>query len=209
MNLLLNLYTEHQILEHVLSTFQIFLSGLICSYILSLILIVLGLRWSNVRKLIYFMVGLLQPIPRIVLFPLLLILMGINDIARTSLVLVGLLFSNYLILDSQFNHLKWNPLKKILKVYKVQRLKILYYYYLRGALPALGSSYKNSVGYGLTLAIVAESSFSNKGLGFLIWKFWERYDMPELYLTIGLVSVLALLLNLIPRGIKWMMVRSI
>lgn len=208
MNLLLNLYTEHQILEHVLGTFQIFLSGLICSYILSLILIVLGLRWSNLRKFIYLMVGILQPIPRIVLFPLLLILMGINDFARISLVLLGLLFSNYLILDSQFNHLKWNPLKKILKVYQVSRLKVLYYYYLKGALPALSSSYKNSVGYGLTLTIIAESSFSNKGLGFLIWKFWERYDMPELYLTIGLVSVLAFLLNLIPRWIKWMMVRS-
>ncbi len=184
---------------HLFSTLKIFSIGLFVSYSICFLLIYLGCISKVCHKIIHGAVLFLQPIPRIVVFPLLLLFFGINDFARVGLIAIGLVFSNYLILDAVVTDLKNSPLVRIVEVYKVSSFKYLYFYYVRGSLSAFLATYKNSVGYGLTLAIIAESSFSNRGLGYLIWRHWERYEMLELYLVILAICSLAIAMNLIPQ----------
>ena len=192
-----------EFINHVFSTLVIFISGLVLSYVLCFILIALGFRFKILRQIIYSVILFVQPVPRIVIFPLLLLFLGINDLSRIVLITLGLFFSNYLILDSKINELKISPLHQILKIYRVTFKKQLIEYYLKGCAASLHVSYRNSVGYGLTLTVIAESSFSNRGLGYLIWRHWERFEMPELYMVVILISVIALILNSLP----WLFLR--
>ncbi len=194
-----NYIFNFEFFEHFVSTLKIFFIGLCLSYVFCLSMIFLGYLSKAFHSVIHGAVLFLQPIPRIVVFPLLLLLFGINDLSRVSLIAVGLTFSNYLILDAVIAELRLSSLVRILQVYKVTRLKHLYFYYIRGSLSAFLATYKNSVGYGLTLTIIAESSFANKGLGYLIWRHWERYEMLELYLVILAICLLAIVMNLIPK----------
>ena len=195
---LADFFSDKEFFIHWSSTVFIFLNGLLFSYIFVLFLTLLSSRFTKIRSSIYFIISLLQPIPRIVLFPILLIFFGINDFSRIGLVFLGLAFTNFIIIDTQVEKLQKDSLIKVLNFYKVQPWKKIYFYYFKGCREAIYSTYKNSIGYGLTLSVIAESSFSNRGLGFLIWRYWERYEMNFLFFTILSVSITAIILNLIP-----------
>ena len=192
---IINYYSDALFVKNFFFTVVIFFTSLIISYVISFFLIALGLTHKLTHRFLHVFVSLVQPIPRVVLFPFLLLIFGINDFSKIALVVLGLVFSNFLILDAQVHYLKDGALKKIIQVYVRNQFSIYYYYYFKGSFDTFISTFKNSIGYGLTLTIISESSYSNQGLGYLIWRHWERYEMLELSLVVVSISVLSILIH--------------
>lgn len=178
-----------------LITMARFITGTFVSILLAGIFVWLGFKIIIFGKLTKVLVSALQPIPKIILFPVLLIVFGMNDLARILLVVLGLFFTNYTILNNAVSKLVMDSSIRIIQFYKVSGFKTIYFYYIKGLKEALLTILKNSVGYGLTLTIISESSFCNDGIGFLVWTYWERYELFSLSVTIFLTSVVALLFN--------------
>lgn len=181
----------------VLLTLLRFFSGLSLSLILCMVIIPISLKFKLFGKMIEYFIFIFQPIPKIVLFPVFLLILGISDLTRVFLVATGLFFTNFIILQSATNELMSNPARRIIQFYKIRSSTKFSYYYLKGLRGPLSSALKNSTGYGLTLTVIAESYFSNNGIGFLIWRYWERYEVPELSVTIIFISMIAVFLNII------------
>lgn len=173
-----------------------FMLGLCFSLALCAVMIPVGLRSQKFAFLIETIVSIFQPIPKVVVFPILLIFFGISDSARVLLIGFGLFFTNYLVLASAAKQLILSPANRIISFYKISPKQLFYGFYMKGLAPALSSALKNSSGYGLTLTIISESYFSNNGIGYLIWRHWERYELLELVVVIVSISIFAVALNL-------------
>lgn len=181
-------------LSFAISLFRL-LAGFAISIGLSCFFVYLGMKFKAVEKMVRWIVAFAQPIPKIVLFPLLLVFFGLNDFSKILLIAIGLFFTSFLILYSAVRNLIEDRSFKIVRMFNVSKTKVSYYYYFKGLKSAIETVFRNAIGYGLTLVVVSESNFATNGIGYLIWSFWERYELVALGLTVLAVSLTAVFLN--------------
>ena len=104
------------------------LAGFFISLVFSGVLVYLGVRFKAVEKVTGWFVAFMQPFPKIVLFPLILVFFGLNSFSKIFLIALGLFFTSYLILNSSVRSLFENRSFKIIKMFKpIKRSEFFYF----------------------------------------------------------------------------------
>ena len=157
--------------------------------------IIMGLSpW--IRAAIKPMIGAIYPIPKIAIFPLILVVFGIGEVSKYVIVAVGGFF--FFLINTMTGVMN---IEKIFldvgKNFGAGRKEMFLCIALPGALPTIFAGVRLAWGVSLLLIVTAEFVAAKNGLGYLIWHSWQLFAMEEMFvglITISIVGFISFLL---------------
>jgi ABC-type nitrate/sulfonate/bicarbonate transport system permease component len=130
--------------------------------------------------------------PRIALYPVLMMIFGAGELSRVLIVFVGVLFP---VLFNAMSGAKQTP--KVLidaaRVFGYKDQQLFYKVVLPAALPYLMAGVRNGITLGMILVVVAEFFGASSGLGQQISLTAQMFQTPNMYAWVIFTSLLALI----------------
>jgi ABC-type nitrate/sulfonate/bicarbonate transport system permease component len=151
--------------------------------------------------------GALNSTPRLVLLPIFMVLLGINDWARVLLVAMGsmVILAMHTLdavrgVEPAFVEMAMN--------YGVKGGRLFREIYFPACLPRLFTGVRIALGRALVVEISAELLSATSGLGHAIWLAWQTFAIDRLYVSVLVVAVAGsaiheTLLSLEKRIVPW------
>jgi ABC-type nitrate/sulfonate/bicarbonate transport system permease component len=135
------------------------------------------------------LIASVYPIPKIALFPLIMLIFGLGETSKWVIVAIAVffqvLFSTlagvvnieriYLDVAKNFGASRWQAYRTIA---------------LPGALPFIFTGCQLGLGMALIVVVVAEQYGSKTGLGFLIWRSWQVFEVREMFVGLIMIALL-------------------
>ncbi len=144
-----------------------------------------------VRAAIRPLVGVIYPIPKIAILPLVMLIFGLGEPSKYAIVAIGVFF---LVMLSTMAGVM-NIDKIYLDVGRncgARRSDVLLTIAIPGALPLIFTGLRLAWGTALLLIVAAEFVSARSGLGYLIWNAWQTFAVEEMYSGLLAVSALGL-----------------
>lgn len=137
--------------------------------------------------------AILYPIPKIVLLPVLLVLLGLGDAAKIALMAITVFFQ---VLVSVRDAARLVPDELVVSVRSLgaSRLAIAHHVVLPAVLPSICSALRVSSGTAVALLFLAEAIAGSTGLGYFIMNAWAMVDYPAMFAGIIAMAVLGVAL---------------
>jgi ABC-type nitrate/sulfonate/bicarbonate transport system permease component len=161
--------------------------------------VVLGLAmgWSKrIRVAVDPIISVLNPIPKLAIFPLIMIIFGIGNTAKIFVIAITTFFP--MLLNSMSGVRQLNQVYfEVARNYGANRWNTFFRIILPGSLPMILTGLRIAFSLALVITIAVELLSADKGLGVLIWFSWETLRTTELYATLMVISVLGFLTNYI------------
>jgi NitT/TauT family transport system permease protein len=158
---------------------------------------ILGLAMGTNRLVrAYFtpVIGLLYPIPKIAILPLLIFIFGLGEQSKDVLVAIGVFF--LMVINTETGVRQIDPIYlDVAKAFKIRPWSFYTRVLLPGALPNIFAGVKLSIGIAIVLAVAAEFTAAKSGLGFTIYNSQQLLDIETLYVALVAVSLLGFLLT--------------
>jgi NitT/TauT family transport system permease protein len=140
------------------------------------------------------LIAAIHPIPKIAIFPLILIIFGIGEVSIIVVIAISAFFPA--LVSSMTGVSQLDPIYfEIAHNYGANRWKTFFRILLPGSLPMILSGVRLGLNAGLLITIAVELLSSKAGLGLLIWFSWQTLRVEELYATMIVVSCIGILIN--------------
>jgi NitT/TauT family transport system permease protein len=165
---------------HAAATMNTIMLGFIASIVISLPLAVLLTSSAAVANAIYPILVFTQSIPKVALAPLLVVMLGANELPRVVITFLVAFFPPELL--------------ELGRSYKASRLRELYRIRLPYAVPFIFSGLKVAITLAVVGAIVAEFVNADRGLGYLIITSTAFFKVPVAWGAVILLSVIGVVL---------------
>lgn len=159
------------------------------------------------RSIVAPLVAAFYPLPRIALFPIILILVGLNETSNVILIALGPFFT--MIITTMAAVLNVEPIYKEVANSFGARARDLYFDVMfPAALPVIMGGVKLSVGLALLNTVAVEFLVADNGIGHLIWNSWTTLSISQSVaglVTAGIIgSVLYTIAGIVEkRAIPW------
>ncbi len=156
-------------------------SGLGCGVVMGLI--------PAVRQSLEPVISGAYATPKLSLFPMLMLFMGVGEPARVLLIAVGCFVLMAMHgLDALRNV---NPrFVELASNYGADRLMVIRKVYIPAGLPQIFTGFRIALGRGLTITIALELLNCPDGLGNMIWMAWQTFYTEKLYIGVILSAIL-------------------
>jgi NitT/TauT family transport system permease protein len=200
----LKLAQSGDLLTHTTITFQRLLLGFGIGGGSGLLL---GLGMGASRRIrMYFdpFVSALHPLPKIALFPLIVILFGIGETSKVVVITVATFFP--MVINTMTGVLSINPTHfEVARNYGTSRLRTLWRITLPGSLPLILTGGRVALNIALLLTIAIEIISAREGLGAMIASAWRTFRITEMYASLIVIAGIGMLFNwMIYRLIRWL-----
>ncbi len=136
--------------------------------------------------------ALTYPLPKVAIFPLILLIFGLGDFSKVVLIAIGMFYLIYINVRSGTQKILASPLMDIVHIYKISGWNYYYHFLLKGIKRDFLVGLKASLGYGLLLVVVSEFSVSRNGIGYFIWQSWDQFRVIDMYAGILILCLLGL-----------------
>lgn len=139
-------------------------------------------------------VAALHPLPKLAIFPIFLVLLGIGEASKVALLATVAFFPmviNTLAGVQQIDRTYWEAAAN----YGATRSKLLRRVILPGSLPLALTGLRLAVNSALVVAIAVEMLSAREGLGATIWLAWQTLRTEELYAVLVVIGFLGLCSN--------------
>lgn len=150
-------------------------------------------------------VAALHPLPKLAIFPIFLILLGIGEASKVALLATVAFFPmliNTLAGVQQIDRTYWEAAAN----YGATGGKLLRRVILPGSLPLALTGLRLAVNSALVVAIAVEMLSAREGLGATIWLAWQTLRTEELYATLLVIGLLGLASNGLLRAVmRWLL----
>jgi|SRR3974390_2821894 len=124
------------------------------------------------------------PTPKLAIFPLLIVIFGLNDPSKIALVSVGVFYMTCIPTLSGVLHS--NPLHyDVARAFKIPMWTRWFRIVLPAAMPSIVTGLKLGLGQALILVVSAEIVSAQEGLGHFIWDSWQVLNVSRMF--IGLI----------------------
>lgn len=152
-------------------------------------------------------INALYPIPKIALFPLIMMIFGIGESSKWVIVAVAVFFQVffstlagvvnidriYLDVASNFQASRWQTYRTIA---------------IPGALPFIFTGLQLGLGIALIVVVIAENFGTKVGIGYMIWRSWQVFEIEDMYVGLIIVAIMGygfqlLLQELQRRVVPW------
>lgn len=155
---------------------------------------------ARTRAVLYPLVAMLYPIPKIAVLPLIMLIFGIGETAKIVVVFIG---SFFLVLLNSLHGVTAiaRIYHDVAAVYRIPRPAFLRHVVLPGALPAIFTGLKLAIGYSLVIVVAAEFSGADSGIGYLIWQSWETFSLKAMYAGLFVIAALG---AVFVYGLEWL-----
>lgn len=130
------------------------------------------------RSIVQPLVAAFYPLPRIALFPIILILVGLNETSNVILISLGPFFT--MIITTMAAVLNVEPIYKEVATSFGARARDMYFDVMfPAALPVIMGGVKLSVGLALLNTVAVEFLVADNGIGHLIWNSWTTLSISQ------------------------------
>lgn len=141
-----------------------------------------------------------RPIPPIAWIPLVILWFGVGEFPKVFLVFIGTFVP--IVLNTYTGVKLVDPMYlDVSKVYKVNTLQTIRHVVLPASIPAIFAGMKAALSSGWMVVIAAEMLASKSGLGFLITRGSDSYDVALILSGMVLIGIVGALLGLV---LKWL-----
>ena len=145
--------------------------------------------FSLARAVLNPLVSAIYPVPRIALFPLVLILVGLNETSNILMVALGPFFT--MIITAMGAVTSVDPIyREVAKNFDAKPRHLYFQVTLPAIAPALMDGLRISVGLALLGAISVEFLVADNGLGHLIWNSWQLLSLKQSMAGLVVAAVL-------------------
>jgi len=146
-------------------------------------------KWNRLfSPLIY----LLYPIPKVVFVPVVILFLGIGDIAKIAIMFLILFFQIVVLVRDQAAGLP-PQLIQSLRSLGAGRRALFQFVYLPASLPAILTALRQSIGTAIAVLYITELSATKYGLGYYIYYNGSTLlDYPTMYAGVVAMSLLGL-----------------
>ncbi|HSO11555.1 MAG TPA: ABC transporter permease [Anaerolineales bacterium] len=135
---------------------------------------------------------LLYPIPKVVLVPVVILFLGIGDVAKIAILFLILFFQILVLVRDQASGLA-PQLIQSLRSLGAGRRALFRFVYLPASLPAILTALRQSIGTAVAVLYITELSATKYGLGYYIYyKGSTLLDYPAMYAGVVAMSLLGL-----------------
>ena len=146
-------------------------------------------------------VYLLYPIPKVVLVPVILLFLGISDVAKVVIIFLILFFQILVLVRDQAAALRPELVASVRSLGAGRRALFRFVYY-PASLPAILTALRQSIGTAVAVLYVAELFATQRGLGYYIYLHGSTlFDYPRMYAGVIAMSLLGLGLYF---GVDWL-----
>ncbi|WP_125099533.1 ABC transporter permease [Leucobacter chromiireducens] len=177
------------LIEHAAMTLSRIAIGFVLGAVPGVLLGVLLGSVRPLRQLLEPIFASLLPIPKVAIFPLLLLIFGLGETSKYVIVAIGVFF--YLFFNTMSGVMQTPPLftdvAKANGATRVQRWFTVSFPY---ALPSIFTGMKLATGGAFVIIAASEFVGSQSGLGYLIWSSWSTFAVSKMYVGIVTISVL-------------------
>ncbi|MBC8062902.1 MAG: ABC transporter permease [Clostridiaceae bacterium] len=186
------LYGE-SLYKHVLASLYRVTSGLIISMVLGIfigLLMAYSKKWNKIlNPLVYFS----YPIPKTALLPVVMLVFGLGDTSKITLIVLILVFQ--IIVAVRDAILNINPeTYNVIRSLGATRFQIVSNVTVPAILPALLTNLRLSIGTALSILFFAEGYGTQYGIGYYILDAWNRIDYISMYAGIVVISITGFIL---------------
>jgi NitT/TauT family transport system permease protein len=155
----------------------------------------LGLASGRSRRLdalVSPFVYLLHPLPKIAFLPVIMLFLGLGDVAKVFLIAL-IVFGQILVSARDAARAVPEALVESMLSMRPSRCAMARHLVFPYALPALLSALRVSLGTSIAVLFMAESFASESGLGWYVIDAWTRVDYPDMYAAIVALSLFGLI----------------
>ncbi len=144
-------------------------------------------RW--VRAAIDPLIAAAYPVPKIAIFPLLMLAFGIGDASKIAVVAIAVMFLT--IINTMAGVMNLDRVYfDVARNFGTPWHKLFVRVILPGSLPTIFAGLRISLGVSLIVLVGAEFLASNSGIGFLIWSSWETLLVDRMFVGIIVITIL-------------------
>jgi NitT/TauT family transport system permease protein len=182
----IELFSSGEVWPHLLATTSRFLVGTVVGAVPGVLLgLTMGI-FPRVRAAIQPLVMLFYPLPRIALFPLMLMIVGLNEHANILMIALGPFFT--MLISTMAAVLSIDSIyKDVAQSFRTNTRDLYFKVMLPASLPTIFSGLHISIGIALMTTTAVEFLNAETGLGFLIWHSWQILSI-KLSLTCLILS---------------------
>jgi ABC-type nitrate/sulfonate/bicarbonate transport system permease component len=151
-------------------------------------------------------IAAIYPVPKVALFPLVMMMFGLGETSKWVIVALAVFFqvffstlagvlnieAIYLDVAKNFGANRWQAYRSIA---------------LPAALPYVLTGCQLGLGMALIVVVVAEQFGTKTGLGFLIWRSWQVFEVRDMFVGLMMVALLGTLLQFLMNRLEHRLVR--
>ncbi len=178
---------------HTLATLRTVMLGFVASIVVSLPLAVLIVSTPIMANTIYPLLVLTQSIPKVALAPVLVVLLGTNELPRVVITFLVAFFPLVLAIATGLNAVP-AELIELGRVCRAGRWKELVRIRLPYAIPFIFSGLKAAITLSVVGAVVAEFVNADRGLGYLIVTSTAFFQVPTAWAALIVLSLIGIVL---------------
>ena len=191
---IIQIITNHQFVENMASTMKILLTGVAISFVVGNAIALFCQMFSCVDWIVMPVINFIKSIPSIAMFPAFVIMMGIGDSPRITVIVWN---SIYAVVSTGIHSLQSTDKDTIEAAQNAGATKWQTYIYIRMPLAIVDILYglKISLSNGFIAVVVAEMLGATDGIGYMIIWSANAFQYSELYAYIIIISTIGSLLN--------------
>jgi ABC-type nitrate/sulfonate/bicarbonate transport system permease component len=148
------------------------------------------------------LIAITYPIPKLAIFPLLLVIFGMGDASKIAMIAIGIFYLVFLNTTHGVERLSSSGYFDIVLIYRIPFWKKLFQVVIRGTLPEILDGIKIGMGYGLVMVVAGEFSASRRGVGCFMWNAWDQFRIKDLYCGLAILSLLGFMIFFVLDSIK-------
>ncbi|MBU2702404.1 NitT/TauT family transport system permease protein [Sporomusaceae bacterium BoRhaA] len=149
-----------------------------------------------VRSAIEPMIAATYPIPKLAIMPLILLVFGIGETSKIFTIAIGVFY--LVVINTMAGVLNIDKIYlDVAKNFGASRKNFYLTVALPGALPMIFAGLKLGMGMALILIVAAEMSASKAGVGWMIWRSYDMFDIEPMFVALIMLSVLGYIFTLL------------
>ena len=153
--------------------------------------LVLG-QSRRLNRIVAPFIYVLYPIPKVVLLPIVLLLLGVGDLAKITIITLILFFQVLVLVRDAAANIRPELLLSVRSL-GAGRRALFRFVYLPASLPAVLTAVRQSIGTAVAVLYIAELFATRYGLGYYIYYQGSTlFDYPRMYAGVLMMGLLGL-----------------
>lgn len=182
--------------SHLSASLYRLILGISLAFLLGGIVALLIFRFRRIGRLISSFTYLAYPIPKIALLPVVMLIAGLGDTGKVTMIVLILVFQVIVnVRDSLFTIPRESFI--IATSLGASPLKIARHILFPAVLPIIFSSLRVAIGLAISVLFVTETYGTERGMGYFIIDAWMRFNYLDMYGGIVLLSLMGFLLFIV------------
>ena len=149
-----------------------------------------------VRSAIEPMIAATYPIPKLALMPLILLIFGLGETSKIFTIAIGVFY--LVVINTMAGVLNIDKIYlDVAKNFGASRKDFYLTVAFPGALPMIFAGLKLGMGMALILIVAAELSAAKAGIGWMIWRAYDMFDIEQMFVALIMLSLLGYIFSLL------------